>query len=232
HVVVHLEGEFPAPTTISVRRGTRLVDLLDHIPVDPEIANTAGIHIRRPLVARQQKESLERSLDRLERTTMLALSGSTGESQIRVREAELMRQFVERARLVEPLGRVVVRSEEGLMNILLQEGDVIVLPTRTNVVHVSGEIQVPSAIMYTPGMTARKAIAQAGGFTQRAATNGVLVVRPSGEIVIGDLGAPIYPGDEVLVMPAVDRKIFQNAIDISQILYHLAVAASVIVRLR
>src|SRR5690606_14855779 len=125
-------------------RGARLVDLLDHLAIDPEIANTAGIHIRRPLVARQQKESLERSLDRLERSTMLALSGSSGESAIRAREAQLMRQFVERARTIEPLGRVVVRSEDGLMNILLQEGDVIVLPTRTNVINVSGEIQVPS----------------------------------------------------------------------------------------
>jgi protein involved in polysaccharide export with SLBB domain len=231
-VVIHLEGEFPAPTTLSVRRGARLVDLLDHLAIDPEIANTAGIHIRRPLVARQQKESLDRSLDRLERSTMLALSGSSGEAQIRVREAELMRQFVSRARTVEPLGRVVVRNEDGLMNILLQEGDVIVLPTRTNVVHVSGEIQVPSALMYSPGLTAKKAIARAGGFTRRAATNGVLVVRPSGEIIIGDLGAPIYPGDEVLVMPHVDRKIFQNAIDLSQIVYHLAVAASVVIRLR
>jgi protein involved in polysaccharide export with SLBB domain len=232
HVVVHLEGEFRGSTTLSVRRGARLIDLLDHLAVNPEIANTAGIHIRRPLVARQQKESLERSLERLERSTMLALSSSAGESQIRLREAELMRQFIASARTIEPLGRVVVRNEDGLMNILLQEGDVIVLPPRTNVVQVSGEIQIPSALMYSPGMTARSVITRAGGFTRRAATNGVLVIRPSAEIVIGKLDLPIYPGDEVLVMPAVDRKIFQNAIDITQVLYHIAVAASVVLRVR
>jgi protein involved in polysaccharide export with SLBB domain len=231
-VVVHLEGEFRGPTTLSVRRGARLIDLLDHLAVDPEIANTAGIHIRRPLVARQQKDSLERSLERLERSTMLALSSSAGESQIRVREAELMRQFIASARSIEPLGRVVVRNEDGLMNILLQEGDVIVLPPRTNVVQVSGEIQIPSALMYSPGMTARNVISRSGGFTRRAATNGVLVIRPSAEVVIGNLDVPIYPGDEVLVMPAVDRKIFQNAIDMTQVLYHIAVAASVVLRVR
>lgn len=143
-----------------------------------------------------------------------------------------MRAFIDSARKIEPEGRVVVRDSGALLNILLEDGDVIVVPPRTNVVQVTGEVQVPSALMYSPGVTAREMIARAGGFTRRAATNGVLVVRPSAEIVVGNLDVAVYPGDEILVMPKVDRKIFQNAMDISQVLYHIAVAASVVLRIR
>lgn len=231
-ILVHLEGEVPGTRSFSVRKGARLIDFLNHVPVDPEIANTGGVHLKRPRVKEQQKQSLEQSLERLERSTMLALSSSTGESQIRVREAELMRTFIDSARKIEPEGRVVVRDAGSLLNILLEEGDVIVVPPRTNVVQVTGEVQVPSALMYSPGVTAREMISRAGGFTRRAATNGVLVVRPSAEIVVGNLDVAVYPGDEILVMPKVDRKIFQNAMDISQVLYHIAVAASVVLRIR
>jgi hypothetical protein len=38
------------------------------------------------------------------------------------------------------------------------------------------------------------------------------------------------PGDEIIVPPAVDEKFMQNGIDLAQVIYQLAVAASVVLR--
>ncbi len=230
HVMVRLEGEFQGPSTLSVPRGSRLLDVLNHVPVDPTVAHVAAVHLRRASVAREQSRTIRESLDRLQRSAMLALSDSTGESQIRVREAELMNAFIERARTIQPLGRVVTTSANAQLNVRLEEGDVIVIPTRTNVIRVGGEVQVTQALMFRPDLRVRDYVRMAGGFSNRAETRTVIVLRQSAEVVIADNSTVIQPGDEILVPPRIDNKVFQHAIDISQIVYQIAVAASVLLR--
>lgn len=230
-IVVHLEGEVEGPRELAVRRGTRLLDLLNWVQVDPELAHSGAVHLRRPEVARAQRRTIQESLDRLERSALLALSDTSGESEIRVREAELIRTFVQQARNVQPLGRVVTSTAGNQLNVLLQDGDTIVIPSRTNVVRVGGEVQFSQAVMYRPDLTVRDYVAMAGGFSNRAETDAVIVLRPNAEVVIGPADTPIQPGDEILVPPRIDRKVFQNAIDLSRIVYQIAVAASVLLRI-
>lgn len=230
-MLVRLEGEFEGSSVLSVQRGSRLLDVLNFVPVDPRLANTMGAHVRRRSVARAQRLSIQQSLDRLERSAVLALSSSRGESEIRVREAEMVSQFVEHARNVQPLGRVVTSTAGHQLNVLLEEGDVIVLPARTNVVRIGGEVQIAQAVMFRPDLTVRDYVRMAGGFTNRAETDAVIVLRPNAEVTIGDEDMRIEPGDEIMVPPEIDHKIFQNALDVSQIIYQIAVAASVLVAL-
>lgn len=232
HVVVRLEGEFEGPSELVVRRGTRLVDLLNWISVDPELAYTEAVHIRRPSVAAEQRRAILESLERLERTALLAFSGTEGESTIRVREAELVRSFVERARNVQPLGRVVTTTADRQLNVLLEEGDTVVIPHRSNVVRVGGEVTFAQAVMYRPDLDVYDYVRMAGGYSNRAETSAVIVIRPSAEVFIGNLGdVEIRPGDELFVPPRIDRKVFQGAIDFSRIIYQIAVAASVLIRI-
>lgn len=230
-MLVRLEGEFQGSSVLSVQRGSRLLDVLNFVPVDPRLANTAGAHVRRRSVAQAQRRSIQQSLDRLERSAVLALSSSRGESEIRVREAEMVSNFVEHARNVQPLGRVVTSTAGHQLNVLLEEGDVIVLPARTNVVRIGGEVQIAQAVMFRPDLTVRDYVRMAGGFTNRAETDAVIVLRPNAEVTIGDPDTRIEPGDEIMVPPEIDHKIFQNALDVSQIIYQIAVAASVLVAL-
>ncbi|HJL01799.1 MAG TPA: SLBB domain-containing protein [Polyangiaceae bacterium LLY-WYZ-15_(1-7)] len=231
HIVVRLEGEFDGPAELAVRRGTRLQDLLNWVPVDPELAHMEAVHLQRERVARQQRQTIQDSLDRLERSAMLALSDTTGEAQIRVREAELVQAFVQRARNVQPLGRVVTSTAGTQLNVLLRDGDTIIIPPRTNVVRVGGEVQVAQAVMYRPDLTVREYVQMAGGYTNRAETDAVIVLRPNAEVFLAPDDTPIRPGDEILVPPRIDRKVFQNAVDLSQIIYQIAVAASVLLRI-
>ncbi len=228
-ILVRLEGEFQGPSMLAIRRGARLIDVLNHVPVNPALANVGAVHIRRSSVARAQKRSIDDALFRLERSALLALSGSSGESAIRAKEAELTLNFVERARLIQPLGRVVTARNGVQHNLRLEEGDVIVIPPRTNVVRISGEVMMAQAVMHREGMTARDYIQDAGGYSDRANERRVIVVRPNAEVSVGGPDLAVYPGDEVLVPPRVDKKTLQNFADVTQVVYQIAVSAAVMI---
>lgn len=230
-ILVNVEGETQGASTISVQRGSRLIDVLNYIAVNRDLANVNAIHLRRGSVARAQKDSIEDSLFRLERSALLALSSSTGESAIRVKEAELTRQFVERARLIQPLGRVVTSSDGVQQNIRLEAGDTIVIPPLTQVIRVGGEVLMAQAVMYQEGLIAEDYIGKSGGYTDRAESDRVIILRANAEVVMGNLDSAILPGDEILVPPRVDTKALQNIVDVTQIMYQIAVAAAVVLRL-
>lgn len=229
-IIVRLEGEFLGRSVLAVHRGARLLDVLAHVAVDPDLADLGGIHVRRTSVANEQREAIQESLDRLERSAMLALSSSNGEAEIRVREAELVRTFVASARGIQPLGRVVTTTRGQTRNMVLEEGDVIVIPTRTTVITTVGEVQVAQAIMYEPGLTVQDCIERSGGLTNRGERRRMLLVRPSSEVVPVDGGAFVHPGDQVMVLPKIDRKLLQNFSDVTTVLYQIAVGAAVVLR--
>jgi protein involved in polysaccharide export with SLBB domain len=228
-ILVRLEGEFNGPSVLAVRRGARLVDVLNYVSVDPVLANPRAVHVRRSSVARAQKTAIDDALFRLERSALLALSASQGEANIRVREAELTQKFVERARLIQPLGRVVTARDNQQRNVVLESDDVIVIPARTNVVRVGGEVMMTQAVMFRPDATAEDYVKDSGGFTDRSDRGRVIVIRANAEVAVGDTDMPVYPGDEILVPPKVDTKVLQNAVDVTQIIYQIAVSAAVVV---
>ncbi len=228
-ILVQLEGEYQGPSVLAVRRGSRLVDVLNYVQIDPALANPGAVHLKRASVARAQKDSIDDSLFRLERSALLALSSSQGEANIRVREAELTQKFVERARLIQPLGRVVTARDGKQRNVVLEKDDVIVIPGRTNVVRVSGEVMMTQAVLWRPGARASDYIKDAGSYTDRADDDKVIIIHPDAEIAIGDTDMPVMPGDEVLVPPRIDSKILQNAVDVTQVIYQIAVSAAVVI---
>jgi protein involved in polysaccharide export with SLBB domain len=227
-ILVQLEGQFRGPSVIAVQRGARLIDVLNYVPVDPKLSDVNAVHLRRDSVARAQKRSIDDALFRLERSALLALSQSNGESNIRVKEADLTLKFVERARLLQPLGRVVTARQGKQYNIMLEDNDVIVIPPRTNVVRVSGEVMVAQAVMYRSGLTAGDYINDAGGHTDRAEKKKVIVIRPNAEVLVGDWDMPVRPSDEVLIPPRVDSKTLQNFADVVQVIFQIAVTTAVV----
>ncbi|WP_428265141.1 polysaccharide biosynthesis/export family protein [Haliangium sp.] len=227
-ILVHLEGEFKAATLLSVLRGTRLVDLLNHIEVDPDLADLGSIHIRRPAVAKAQKKSIDDSLFRLERSALLALSDTNVEADIRLKEAELLKTFLERARLVQPLGRIVTNRDGTLYNLRLEDGDVIVIPRRTNVIRVGGEVHMSQALVYDPDLRVEDYISRAGGYSDRADRGRIILLHADASVSMTDDDARVRPGDEILIPPRVDSKIIQNTMDITSVIYQIAVAAAVV----
>lgn len=224
------------PSRFAVQRGTTLLTLLNNVEVNPELADTASIFLRRESVKRRQKQALEESLTRLETTVLGATSQTDAESAIRVQEAELIAKFVERARQVEPDGVLVVTQDEGIADLRLQSEDVVVVPERSRVVLVSGEVMAPQALVYVPGDDPKDYVARVGGYTDRADESKLVIRRRNGEVVQGSLedgqsSVEIREGDELVIFPKVPVKNLQVAATISEILFRLAAITSTVLRL-
>lgn len=237
---IKISGSHLGPSYYTVKKQTRLHGLLSQIEVDPVLADYQNIYILRESVALRQKEMIDQSLDRLERSVYTAPIQSTGEGSIRAQEASLVSSFVQRAKQVMPLGKVVV-SEDGLIaNILLEQGDIVVIPQKTDLVQVAGEVLLPQAVVYNKKAQVEDYVAWAGGFTERANWERILIVRANGlsefssggshNWISGKSSAEIQPGDQVLVLPRVDAKALQAVKDITQIIYQIAVAANVVTK--
>lgn len=225
-IVVQIEGSYYGPSRYALPRDARLGELLDAIAVPKGMTAVESISIRRESVAIQQASALQDSLNRLETAYLGAQSSTNDEAQIRVREAELIQKFVERARQLQPSGRLVVAHDDRISDIRLQDGDLITIPEVSDSILISGEVVVPQAVVFKPGMSAKDYIEGAGGFTQRADEDHILVVRQNGAVVSAK-DIALRTGDEILVMPEVPTKNLPLATAISQILFQIAVATKV-----
>lgn len=234
---INIQGSHSGPSQVMVDQGTRLQDVLNYIQINPKLSNAANIYLLRESVAQQQQEILDRSLKQLERSIYTAPISSTGEGGIRVQEAQLVSDFIARAKEVEPLGKVVVSEGDRTANVLLEPNDTIVIPAVTDLVQVGGEVMMPQAVVYNPDATAADYIAWTGGFTQRADDERILIIRQNGLVefdrIQGNLASAdegmvaLKPGDQIVVLPSIEVKSLQAVKDITQIVYQIAVAANV-----
>ena len=235
---IEIVGSYLGPSFFTVSKSTKLHDLLNHIQVEPDLANIDSIYLLRKSVALEQKALLDRSLDRLERSIYVSPASSTGEAQIRTQEAKLISEFIARARKVKPLGKVIVADGGNIANVALEQGDKIVIPAKTDLVQVAGEVLMPQAVVYNSNASIEDYIAWAGGYTNRANFTDIIVVHANGLTEFVKAGSDgswissssrskLSPGDKVVVLPRVEAKTMQTVKDITQILYQLAVAANV-----
>ena len=234
---INVAGAFSGASQLMVDKGTRLLDVLDHIEADTTLSDTQNIYLLRESVAIKQKEIIEQGLERLERSMYTAPISSTGEGAIRAQEAQLVADFIARARQVEPQGRVVVSENGDTANILLEPNDTIVIPEITDLIHIGGEVLLPQSVVFNPDADTEDYIAWAGGFTERAEDERILIVRKNGNVAFANIdngiltangsGAKLLPGDQIIVLPAIDTKVLQAVKDITQIVYQIAIAANV-----
>ena len=229
-IVVEVEGSYYGPSRYALPRNARLSELLDAIAVPENMTAVESISIQRESVKKQQAQSLEESLRRLETTYLGAPSSTNEEAKIRVQEAQLIQDFISRASELEPSGRLVVAYDGRISDIRLQDGDVVTIPEVSDSMLISGEVLVPQAAVYRPGMSVIDYIEGAGGFTDRADDDHILVVRQNGAVE-NARNVNLRPGDEILVMPAAPTHNLQLASTLTQILYQIAVATKVAVDL-
>ena len=229
-IVVEVEGSYYGPSRFALPRDARLSELLDAIPVPENMTAVESISLQRESVKQQQQQSMEDSLRRLETTYLSAESSTNEEAQVRAQEAELIQNFVQRARELEPSGRLVVAYNDRIADVRLQDGDVITIPEISDSILISGEVLVPQAAVYRPGMSVIDYIESAGGFTQRADDDHILLVRQNGAVE-NARNTPLRAGDEILVMPEAPTHNLQLAATLTQILYQVAVATRVAVDL-
>ncbi len=226
-VRVTVEGSRIGPSVLVADREATLCDVLDHIAVDPALADTRSVFLLRPSVAQQQRRAIDEALDRLERQLFMAVSATTGVAAIRATEANLVSSYIQRARRTQPEGRVVVSDRDGrCAPVRLEEGDVIVIPEKSQTVLVAGEVTAPRAVVWRQGMRITDYVRAAGGYTPRGSDGAMMIRRASGELVLDPEEGP-RPGDELIALPRLDPKVFQVGSELLGLIYQIAVATRI-----
>ena len=233
-IVVFVEGEHLGRAEYVMPFGSTLKDLLQRIEQSPN-SLIEDIQLYREEVATRQKDMLNLKLQKLEDATFSARSNSEGVARLRASDAKMIDEFIKRAKDVEPLGLVVMGDNQLKHNITLKNRDRIHIPSKSLLIQVNGEVMFPSATVWKKENSIFDYIQAAGGFTQKKGQSRVLVIKQNGEILnytasrgkIKGKNARLQPGDEILVLPQVTSKGMQFAIDLSQIIYQIALTARV-----
>lgn len=233
-ISVRVEGEHDSPQEYVLAYGSRLGDLLQKIRFNDR-SEVEGMQLLRNSVKQRQKDMLAASLRNLEVAVLTARSGSSDEARLRKDEADLVLRWIDRARQVEPLGQVVISDAVARDNLLLENGDIIRVPTRDGLVLVSGEVLFPNAVVFSRSLHLQDYIAQAGGYTQNEGSSRIVLARTNGSYEQlsggGIRSVDVRPGDQVMVLPKVDEKSRQFWKDMTQIIYQIAISAKVVVGL-
>ncbi|MBC6405814.1 MAG: SLBB domain-containing protein [Rhodospirillales bacterium] len=230
-IQVALEGTYKGESLFIVDPKTTLVQLLDYVPVEPELSAYKSVSLKRLGVAEQQKALLDASLNRLEQTLLTARSLTDGEASIRTAEAALLMQYIERARQATPEGIVVLAEEDGtLADVRLEDGDIVMIPSRTTLVNISGEVRIPQTMPFYRGKTYRDYVEEAGGYTDRADEDFFIVLRLSGAVELQDSASntDLEPGDVLVVPPEVKPHYIQLFLGLLDVVARASVLTAVI----
>ena len=229
-ITVRVEGEHLSPQEYVLAYGARMADLMGHITLDPN-SEPESAQLFRHSVKERQKQLLTTSLHNLEMSVLTARSGSSDEARLRKEEADMTLQWIDRAKKVEPLGQVIITDATQLQQMLLENGDVIRIPRKDDLVIVSGEVLFPNAVAYQAGMSVDDYISRAGGYLQKEGNARVVVAKRDGSYQQkGNRGysSNVKAGDQILVLPKVDDKSRQFWKELTQIMYQIAVGAKVV----
>ncbi|MDR1976544.1 MAG: SLBB domain-containing protein [Campylobacteraceae bacterium] len=230
---VSVDGEHDGLHTLVLKRGATLQDLKDNLTLNAQ-SNINAVQLFRKSVAKTQKNLIEAQLKELETLALTTPSVSSEEANTRAQETKAILEFIERAKRVEPKGQITINEKTALKSIILEEGDVINIPTLSNIVIVQGEVGVPGAFTYIKEQSVNDYIKLSGGFSDRANKKRVLVIKANGKAESYNaspfaFGKPtINDGDSILILPKAEGKTLQFTNLISQILYQVAVATKVI----
>ncbi|MCR6591256.1 capsular polysaccharide ABC transporter, periplasmic polysaccharide-binding protein [Campylobacter insulaenigrae] len=232
NINIQIEGEHNGLHSIVVKKGTTLADVVDMISANPQ-SNMQALQIFRKSVAATQKQLINAQLKELETLALTSSSVNAEQASIRATQAKTILDFIERAKKVEPKGQIVIDSVKAYKAVVLEDGDIINIPSKNNIVLVQGEVSIPGAFVYINKEKLRYYINLAGGYSDRADVSRVLIINANGKATKynGRSSADIKPGDSVLVLPKVDSQNLQVVSMLTQILYQIAIATNVVLNL-
>ena len=244
---VVLAGEFRYPGKYPIHRGETLSSVLRRAGGFTDIAFGEGAVFIREELKRREREQLDLLGNRLQSdlaalsleaiATAAATTGNGGNNA--AQSLAVGQQLIEQLRNTKPVGRLVINLHQvqtgpigGPGDVLLRNGDQLLLPKRTQEITILGEVQSPTSHIYKPGISRNDYIAMSGGTTQKADKSRIYVVRANGDVVAGRSGwfrrtqaLEMRPGDTIVVPLDTERvKGLPLWTSVTTILYNLAVA--------
>ncbi len=185
---VSLEGSFISPGIYGVKQGERLSELISRAGGYKENAYPYGGVLARRSVASSEKVAMLKSADQLKESIASAISSgrisSTGGDPTLALSS--ISSLITDLENIKPIGRVVTELDlDNLLkypekDLILEPGDRIFVPERPSTITVSGQVLSPTSFSFNPTFKTADYINLAGGFSEAADKNRILVIYPNG----------------------------------------------------
>jgi protein involved in polysaccharide export with SLBB domain len=203
---VTLEGEVVRAGAYNLSPGERLSNVLKRAGgVTPRGSLRAAV-FRRPSASREaralQREMNERYAVELARQQIAGAGDSA-----RARQLEAQKLLLASFEKQTDAGRVVLKlDEEGRWvgtnaDIVLEDGDRLVVPVRPATVTVLGNVMNPGTLAARKGAGSNEYVRLAGGLSRDADLGRSFVLRASGEAVPLGRAGRVDPGDAIMIAP-------------------------------
>lgn len=249
HATVTLVGEVRFPGTYTFRPGETLKSVIERAGGLTQWAFPQGAVFTRVELRQREQQEMDRMAQRMKvELSVLALrasatatggSAAAGANSMIVAKSLLQQLQSEQAvgRLVINLPEIVKQPAGSADDVILRNGDTLVVPKYEQEVTVIGEVQNPTAHLYSPDLSRNAYIQLSGGFTAQADRKRIYVVRANGSVVAGNggsfwfshSGTKIEPGDTIVVPINAEQMLplpFWQAV--TSILYNIAIAAAAV----
>jgi len=241
---VQILGEVRFPGTYPMRRGETMGSVLQRAGGLTDLAFPAGSIFTRDTLRQRERDQKEILTSRLEADLAgMALRAAADPSASSEQAMSVGQNLLAQLQGTQPTGRLVIdlqriiSSENGdEFDIELRDGDVLMVPHRSQEVMVLGEVQYATSHLYATGTTRDNYINLSGGLTANADPKRIYVVRANGAVEArqgsrwfrGSRGT-MQPGDTVVVPMDTDRmpRLAQWA-SITQIIYNMAIAVAAV----
>jgi protein involved in polysaccharide export with SLBB domain len=239
---VTLMGEVRFPGIYAIKRGETLRSVIQRAGGLTDLAFPQGAVFTRVELKTQEQQQIDQMIQRMRldiagmalMTTRAGFVG--GESAISIGQTLLseLQSTTAVGRLVINLEAAIKAKPDSSNDIILENGDELIVPRRQQEVMVLGEVQDATSHLYHPGLARDDYINESGGLTDQADRRRIYVVRADGNVVTGNQGwfrngsnVQINPGDAIVVplnaekLPALT--LWQSA---SSIIFNIAFAAA------
>ena len=254
--IVTISGEVKVPGQYQIEAGETLTQALEKAGGITKQAYLFGLEFKRDSVRATQQENLDRLTQKLE-TQVLSdaqtrlqnvTSKEQGEATAAGLRADQIR--IENMRKLKATGRVALSLTPDapvLPTLLLDDGDVINIPSRPAFIGVFGAVLNENAILWKSGMTINDAI-QLAGLTEYAEESAAFVLRADGTVLqsggsrswrFADWSSAgnLMPGDTVVVPEKADRESTYTAFmrglkDWTTVFYQFGLGAAAVKTLR
>ena len=246
---IEVAGEVRFPGKYPIHQGETLHSILLRAGGFNDVAFPYGAIFVREELKKREKDQLELLANRmqsdlaalsLEAVAGSAATNSGGGGASASQGLVVGQQLLAQLRDAKPVGRLVIDVEGVLKgrpggpdDVLVRDGDKLLVPKKTQEITILGEVQSPTSHVYELGLTRADYIAKSGGTTQKADKKRIYVVRANGDVVSeGRTGwfrrtqtLAIRPADTIVVPLDTERvralPLWQA---VTTIIYNLAIA--------
>ncbi|MBQ0075361.1 MAG: SLBB domain-containing protein [Prevotella sp.] len=184
---VAIEGEvnFPGNYTLT-KRETRLSDIVKAAGGTNMQAYIKGARLERRI---NDEERI-----RMQQILKMAKTDSEGSDSIDINKLDIGDKYYVGIYLDKAL-----KNPGSDNDLVLREGDRIIVPEYNNTVKISGDVLYPNTVAYKKGENAKYYINQAGGFGNRAKKSHTYIVHMNGTVNQMGKGMKPTPGCEIIV---------------------------------